>query len=135
MKFKTLYFLIVCVLLINSCKSTKNTVQSAPQTLPEADLQTEIIVQTESVKPIDQSDKSLYRYYVIIGSFRSIDNARQYKAHLQSKGFSPTILENEDGLYRISTGGYDEENTARSKIAEIRAKYDEHGDVWLLLRK
>jgi len=102
----------------------------------EENSQTEITVRTESVKPVDQTDKTMYRYYVIIGSFRVLDNARRQTAEIAKKGFTPEILENETGLYRISVGGYDEESAARSKIAGIRTMYrEEHSDVWLLVRK
>jgi cell division protein FtsN len=78
----------------------------------------------------------MYRYYVIIGSFRNLEGARRYNIDLVKKGFTPEILENENGLFRISVGGYDEENAARAKIAGIRAAYEEeHRDVWLLIRK
>jgi len=77
----------------------------------------------------------MYEFYVIIGSFRSIENARQYNVDLVRKGFTPTILESENGLFRISAGGYNDENAARARIAAIRATYEEHTDVWLLVRK
>jgi cell division protein FtsN len=143
MKIKSLSFIIVCIFMMGSCKSTKKTVQSDSSYLTEesgttevsANAGTEIAVRSEAVKPIDGSDRTVYRYYVIIGSFRNIAGARQEKADLEKKGFSPTILENENGLYRISAGGYNDENAARAKIAGIRAAYKEHGDVWLLVRK
>jgi len=142
MKIKSLSFIIVCIILIGSCKSTKKTVQSDSPNLPKEDRTTEIIVKgaeinvlTEAVKPIDETDRTVYGYYVIIGSFKNLAGARQEKTDLEKKGFSPAILENENGLYRISVGGYNEENAARAKIAGIRAAYKEHGDVWLLVRK
>jgi len=98
--------------------------------------QTEVTVRTESVKPVDQPDRTMYRYYVIIGSFSILDNARKYHSEMAKKGFTPEILESETGYYRVSVGGYDEENAARAKIAGIRAMYkNEHSDVWLLIRK
>jgi len=133
MKIRTFSFMFVSVLLICSCKTTKNTTNPPP--VPVLKSETEIAVRTESVKPIDPSERTLYGYYVIIGSFRNIAGARQYSADLVSKGFSPTILENENGLYRISVGGFDEENAARARIAGIRAAYEDHSDVWLLIRK
>ena len=133
MKIKTFSFMFVCVLLICSCKSTKTT--TGTPALPEMNSKAEITVRTESVKPIDPSERTMYGYYVIIGSFRNIAGARQRSTELTGKGFSPTILENENGLYRISVGGFDEENAARVRIAGIRAAYEEHSDVWLLIRK
>ena len=147
---------MICGTLICSCKSTKkSTTQPVPKETTkdfiyddlansknvEEEVKTEeisvkeVTVRTESVKPVDRSEKTLYKYYVIIGSFRSVSNARQYNANLVKEGFSATILENENGLFRISVGGYNEEKAARAQIAEIRAKYAKHRDVWLLKRK
>jgi len=77
----------------------------------------------------------MHRYYVIIGSFRVLDGARQWSSDMIKKGFTPEILENENGLFRISVGGFDDENAARARISGIRAMYEEHADVWLLVRK
>ena len=134
MKIKTFSFIIVCALLLCSCKSAKKSQSTSPY-LKEENSKTEITVRTEKVKPIDQSDKTMHRFYVIIGSFKNIENARQYKTDLMQEGFTPVILENENGLFRVSVGGYDEENAARLKIAGIRAAYEDHQDVWLLIRK
>ena len=133
MKIKTFSFIIVYVLLICSCKTAQKTTQSSSPYLTEENSKTDITVRTESVRPIDQSE--IYGFYVIIGSFRSIENARQYNVDLVRKGFTPVILESENGLFRISVGGYNDENAARTRIANIRAAYQEHMDVWLLIGK
>lgn len=132
MKIWTFSFMFICLLLVCSCKNTKKT--ASPPLMPENKPKTEITVLTESVKPIDPSERT-YGFYVIIGSFKNIAGARQYSSGLANKGFHPVILESENGLYRISVGGYNEENAARARIAGIRAAYEEHGDVWLLVRK
>ena len=95
-----------------------------------------ITVRTESVTLADRGDiETMFAFYVIIGSFREIVNARQYSEELTSKGFSPVILVSELGLFRVSVGGYDQENLARQQITQIRANHEEHADVWLLVRK
>ena len=132
MKIKTFSIIIVCVLLICSCKSTKKAAQSSSPYLTEQNSGTEVTVRTESVRPVDRSGV-IYEFYVIIGSFRSIENARQYNIDLVRKGFTPVILESESGLFRISVGGYNNENAARARIANIRAEHNEHRDVWLLV--
>jgi cell division protein FtsN len=134
MKIKTFSFMIVCALLVCSCNTKKATKNTLPD-LTEENSKTEVTVRTEKVKPVDQTDSALSGFYVIIGSFRNIENARQYKTGLAKEGFTPVILENENGLFRISAGGYDEESAARAKIAGIRAAYADHKDVWLLVRK
>lgn len=101
------------------------------------DDQPEIVVREESVKSVDVDDEDdrVFKYYVIIGSFRYIDNARNYKADLIEEGFVPVILENEEGLYRVSVAAYDNEQPARRNIASIRGNYPRYSDVWLLIRK
>ncbi len=135
MKIRTLSILIVLVSLVCSCSNSKKTTKSASPYLTEENSKTEVTVRTERVKPVDVSDKTLYRYYVIIGSFKQVDNARQFKSDLTKEGFTPVILENENGLFRVSVGAFNEESSARSKIAKIRADSNKYDDVWLLVRK
>lgn len=94
-----------------------------------------IVVKEEKVTVIDQDDKEVFKYYVIIGSFRVLDNALNYKKQLFGEGFTPVLLENENGLYRVSVAAYNDEMPAREKIGNIRTKYDKYDDVWLLISK
>ena len=135
MNTKIFSILVVSALLICSCKSTKTTIPGSSPYLTEETSTTEVTVRTESVKLVDTSERTMYKYYVIIGSFSKVENARTEKANVAKKGFTPEILESESGLFRISVGGYDDESAARSKIAGIRAAFKEHSDVWLLIRK
>ena len=97
----------------------------------------EIVVREEKVRSVDieETEENIFRYYVIIGSFRFYDNATAYKKDLIEEGFVPVILENENGLYRVSVAAYDEEDPARDNIASIRKNYPQYSDVWLLIRK
>jgi len=144
MKIKTFSFIIVCALFMCSCKSTKNTAQSVSpySTTPAQEVsrpaetyRSEASDRTETVRNFDQSDRTMYRFYVIIGSFRDVNNAQRQTVELTRKGFTPSILEGENALYRISVGGYNDEGAARARIADIRAFYAEHRDVWLLIRR
>lgn len=96
-----------------------------------------IVVREERVRSVDvkETPETIYQYYVIIGSFRYLENARNYKETLINKGFVPVILENETGLFRVSVAAYNEEGPARRNITSIREQYPEHSDVWLLIRK
>ena len=157
MKFTPFLLVAGCLLFICSCKSKEVAVQVAtpapvedvvviappppPPQIEETPIvevvsTTDVTVRTESVTPVDRSaSQTLFGFYVIIGSFRQIANARQYTNELTAKGFSPEILASENGLFRISVGGYNVENAARAQIAEIRARHAEHRDVWLLVRR
>jgi cell division protein FtsN len=96
-----------------------------------------VVVREEKVKVVENysNDNADYNYYVIIGSFRIIDNARNFKNQLVDEGFQPVILENENGLFRVSVASYNDETPARNRIAGIRANYQKYSDVWLLIRK
>ncbi len=89
----------------------------------------------EKVKVIDEPEDEVFKYYVIIGSFRVLENAQNYKKQLINEGFLPVLLENENGLYRVSVSAYNDEMPARERISSIRGKYDKYDDVWLLIRR
>jgi len=95
-----------------------------------------IVVREEKVTVVDNgySDKTDYNFYVIIGSFRIIDNAKNYKNQLIEESFKPVILANENGLYRVSVGSGNDEAAVRAKIADIRSRFAQYSDVWLLVR-
>jgi cell division protein FtsN len=144
------HFSLIAILFISftACSSLSRTGSSSfddsdspyvkeevkPKVKPE--LKKEIVVKEEKVKVIDTTpEQEVFKYYVIIGSFRVLDNARNYKTQLLSEGFTPVLLENENGLYRVSVAAYNDETPARTRINNIRTKYEKYADVWLLIRK
>ena len=130
MNIRTVFIFATLAVLAGSCKSTSKTTSAE-----ELNSKTEVTVREEKVKPVDLSNETLYRYYVIIGSFREFENVRQFNAGLAKDGFKPVILKNENGLFRVSVGAFDDERAARKKITKIRADSDKYDDVWLLVRK
>lgn len=95
----------------------------------------EIVEIEERLVEVDEEPPADYRYFVIIGSFRSKDNAMQYQSDIGEKGFSSVLLRNEEGFYRVSVMATDDIETARREIMRIRAGYPEHEDTWLLIRR
>ncbi len=128
------------------CRSLSNTgsssfsdsnspyVKEEPKVKPVVKKNKDIVVKEEKVRVIEEEDKS-FKYYVIIGSFKVLSNAKNYKSTLIEEGFTPVILENENGLYRVSVAAYNEEMDARSKVGNIRDQYEKYNDTWLLIRK
>lgn len=132
---KIIFSSLVAAFLLSGCASLQKGSSRLEQSAGKSSTP-EIVVREEKVKTVEEEGpETFYRYYVIIGSFRVLDNARNYKTELKEKGFPAVILENEDGLYRISVGAYNEEVPARNHIARIRSQYDQYNDVWLLIRK
>lgn len=94
-----------------------------------------ILVKEEKVVVAEGEDirKDAYTYFVIIGSFSQKTNALNYKKELLRKGFLPTILESTDtGYFRVSIYNSNDETESRKLIADVRDKYPEHSDIWLL---
>ncbi|MDG5800321.1 SPOR domain-containing protein [Marinilabiliaceae bacterium ANBcel2] len=94
-----------------------------------------VVVREERVTPVEveEKDDRFFQYYVIVGSFRVLDNARNFRDSLFEKGFTAVILESDIGFYRVSVGAFDQELRARDEISNIRGNYSEYSDVWLLI--
>lgn len=154
---------IVLGLAFASCKSKKELAQSpyttdpATQpkvfTVPASDTQTQaptqvkeepvqtdsepIAIRKEQVTFTTQADKSLNEtnnFFVILGSFSQLNNAKNYRETLLNKGFTPIILHSETGYYRVCVNSYQNEGDARSRVSQIRQTYPEYSDVWLLIK-
>ena len=85
-----------------------------------------------------EEDKTLHDtnlYFVILGSFRSADNANRFMDDLVTQGFQPVILISESGLHRVSIDSFTDEDVARIRVQRIRSNYPEYKDAWLLIRK
>jgi cell division protein FtsN len=146
MNIRNFLVVLAAIFLLSSCASMRrgsssvNTTQPATKDAPArvevkepAVTQPAITVREERVRNIEHTGPD-YRYYVIIGSFRVLDNARNFRADLIREQFSPVILENENNLYRVSVAAYNDEQAARDRIAQIRRQYEKYNDVWLLIR-
>jgi cell division protein FtsN len=93
--------------------------------------QPKIVVREERVETIE-SEGPDFNYYVIIGSFQSLENARNFKTQLIAQGFAPVILKSEIGFFRVSVAAYNDEMATRERISQIRQQYEQYNDVWLL---
>ncbi len=144
------FSIAAAILGFSSCRSLQDTgsssfsdsdspyVKEEPKVKPtvkEKTVQKPIVIKEEKVKVIEEAKDEAFKYYVIIGSFKVLDNARNYKTELYQKSFTPVILENTEGLYRVSVSAYNDEAMARDKIANIREQYEQYNDTWLLIRK
>jgi len=132
MNTKKIFLFFLITTLLSSCgASRKGTSRFDNSTSPYVK---EVKTVEEKVKVIDDEDV-IFGYYVIIGSFRVVENARNFRTDLINEGFKPLILENENGLYRVSVASFNDEQAARNRVAQIRNNYEKYNDVWLLIRK
>lgn len=112
-----------------------NAVPARAEIVEEEVEEAPIVEREETIVEIDEEPPVDYLYFVIIGSFRSKENAMKYQAQIGEKGFSSILMKNEEGFYRVSVLSTDDITKAREEIRRIRTAYPEHGDTWLLIRK
>lgn len=97
-----------------------------------------IAVRKEQVSFTDQNEQTANAgntFFIIIGSFGQLDNAKNYRTTLLDEGFTPIILHSETGYYRVCVNSFKSEMEARGKVAEIRQSYPKYSDVWLLAKE
>ncbi|GET27084.1 SPOR domain-containing protein [Prolixibacter sp. NT017] len=136
-------FFILSLAFVFGCKTqhlmpeTTTPEQMKEPETTKIDNAPKIVVKEEKVSVPDGEEKSLdsKRFYVILGSFGVYQNAQKFKNQLMHEGFYPGILVNENGLYRVCVDSYDDENTARKKVTDIRDEYKQFRDAWLLIKK
>lgn len=89
----------------------------------------------EKLVPDGEKAPDPHSYFVIIGSFRNPENARERQAVVIKEGFRPEILKNEAGLYRVSVMATDNIEEARAEVRRIWAKFPAYSDTWMLISK
>jgi cell division protein FtsN len=120
---------------------TQPKVFTVPETTEAAKPVTEdksVSLRSESVTFTDAADKSSNEgnsYFVILGSFGQLDNAKNFRETLLNEGFSPIILHSETGFYRVCVNSYKSEAEARRRVTEIRQAFPKYSDLWLLIKK
>jgi len=94
--------------------------------------------QTETFTFDQKEDAAKYygsSFFVIIGSFSSLENANKYKQELIPQGFNPIVLHSETGYYRVCVNSYSDEMAARQRVSQIRTDFPKYADTWLLIKK
>jgi len=145
--------ILILLLIISTSMVSCKTAKKASSFQPDDKNQTEavasenatnegsdegsIVMKTEEVTLADGEDQSMagYGYYVIIGGFSVYENAKKFKNELISKGFTPVMLKAANGYTRVAVGETNSEPEARKQVLNIRQKFPEHNDVWLLRNK
>lgn len=120
-----------------AAEEAKLAAQKAKEEAEQAAKEAAVVVKEEKVTIVEtKADRDENnRYHIIIGSFKVLQNARQLCEDAIAKDFLPSIMENEDGMYRVGVYSSATEKTARAKIADLRKKYPEYVGMWLLIEK
>ncbi len=157
---RKLLIAIALVFAFTACKTTKQAAQSEYTTDPteetkvfsvpanETEAEVKNVDKVAEEKPIamrkeqvtftqqeDRSSNENNTYFVIIGSFGQLDNAKNYRETLLGEGFTPIILHSETGYYRVCVDSFKSETDARSRVSKLRQEYPKYSDVWLLIKE
>lgn len=153
--------LIAIALLVGftACKTTKKPAQSQyttddtaqpkvftvptnePKAAPPAKKVAEekpIAIRKEQVTFTQQQDRSENEsntFFVIVGSFGQLQNAKNFRETLLNEGFTPIILHSETGYYRVCVNSFKSEQDARSRVSSLRQAFPKYSDVWLLIKE
>lgn len=158
---RLILFVVVLGLAFTACKSKKELAQSPyttdpsaqpkvftvpastsqaqplPREEPAATVSESVSMRKEQVSFTTQEDKAQNEsnnFFVILGSFGELNNAKNYRETLLNKGFTPIILHSETGYYRVCVNSYQNESEARTRVAQVRKTYPEYADAWLLIK-
>lgn len=152
---KAVFLVLVIGIAFGSCKSSKKAastafepaVQQTTQTAPPKVFQVPeakeapapssdqpISVRKESFTFTQAEDQNQNSYFIIVGSFSSMDNAKNFRQTLMSEGFTPIIVQSETGYYRVTVDSFTSEAPARARLLQIRQSFPKYNDAWLLIK-
>lgn len=109
----------------------KDTVQL--DTTPKVEPRPEMLVAPEREETMLGVGETGKPYHVILGSFKSKLRAERLQGRLVKQGFKEAkIMQNEQGMYRVSAVAFSQREEAWAKVFEIREKYAQFFDAWAL---
>lgn len=79
--------------------------------------------------------KLQYRYYVIIGAFRTRSNAEALLTKAESAGYKPVLISFRNGLLAVGLCPVDERSGAVEMVSRIKNEPFCPSDVWILVNE
>lgn len=105
----------------------KDTVMK--DTMPQ--IQVDPVAPLVQEKVIDTQSDTVRTCYVILGSFKSKQRAETLQKKLFFMGFKQcTILQNENGMYRVAAMAFDSYSACWEEVFRIRKEYPQFADAW-----
>jgi cell division protein FtsN len=152
---RAIIFIFIIGIALSACKSTKKATKNPyePATTSSSTTSTKIFTvpqnnqtdNTTAEKPystrkeaitfVQPEQQNQNGFFVIVGSYSSLENANKFRTTLIGEGFNPVIVQSETGFYRITVDSYTNESAARTRLMQIRQNYPQYGDSWLLIKK
>jgi len=151
---RTLFIILITGISLFACKSTKNASKGPfePATTSQPSQGTKVFTvpqntqtegtgekpassRQESITFVQPEEQNQNGFFVIVGSYSSLENANKFRQTLIGEGFNPIIVQSETGFYRVTVDSYTDESAARTRLMQIRQNYPQYGDSWLLIKK
>jgi type IV pilus assembly protein PilQ len=83
---------------------------------------------------VEKNGNTLYTYYIIGGSFRNMENARERERELAEKGFNSSIIKMQDtDINLVTYEGFGDLNSAKKGLADIRQH--QNSEAWVYKAK
>ncbi len=93
----------------------------------------EISIPTEETEIIEKIKPEDYKFFIIAGSFKVLNNAEKLIHQLNAKGYNAGIVgQNKYDFYRVCFNGYINRNEAEQQLAIIRK--EENPEAWILVK-
>ncbi len=113
----------------------------------EAEMQPAGSREKEALKTLSSQKEALYyeegkeysqvqasqKYHIVAGSFSNYSNAVSLKNDIKNLGYEPAVLETESGMFRVTTGSFENREEALSSLYQTRERMA-NPDIWLLSR-
>ncbi|MBR4525398.1 MAG: SPOR domain-containing protein [Bacteroidales bacterium] len=112
-------------------ETTPQTEQKAPQTAPKAPAAGDPKVSTRSSDTFTQS-RPEYRYYVMIGTFGSRENAVRLASKAEAAGYQTALLPFKSGLTAVGVSPSNDLGTVCAALEKLRSEAFCPKDAWIL---
>lgn len=91
-------------------------------------------VRRETFAVVDVKDavEAKRHYHVVVGSFGQQDNANRLRALLSTQGYTPIVVVNESGMFRVIINSCETYDDAHRAADKVRSTYP---DAWILAQK
>lgn len=78
------------------------------------------------------TDALKFKYHVVVGAFKSKENAKGLQSTLKNEGNNALVVVNEQGMFRVLIASFNEYAQARARINQISQRFP---DAWVLVQK
>ena len=134
---KTKYLLAILLLIFAGCKTKEKKEELQLDVAPQDTVK---IIEAPAPPPpaVEELDMGVNmddRYFLVVDSYTVKEFAESWNKKYQQRGFnSAVIMRDEDGYYRLALQSFNDFNTARKALKELR-KDEEFQKAWIMVIK